>query len=146
VLPQFIDWLKPRGLAAQDSEIEVDHIVPHAAGGGNQENLALACGWCNRSKGAFAGIYDQPLTPILVRHPHLGIRTAPRPLWVVRLLATRGRCEALEGCSETTHICELTVMLKHINGAANPANLRVVCKKHDDMRETRFISRDAYSD
>jgi hypothetical protein len=145
-LPQFIDWLKPRGLSAQDSEIEVDHIVPHAAGGGNEENLALACGWCNRSKGAFTGIYDQPLTPLLIRHPRLGIRSAPRPLWVVRLLATRGRCEAPEGCTETTRICEMTVTLKHPNGAANPTNLRVVCKKHDDMQATRFISRDAYSE
>jgi len=32
---------------------EVDHVMPLARGGNNDdENLAACCGWCNRSKGA----------------------------------------------------------------------------------------------
>ena len=61
-LPEFVDLLRPRGLYTRDVGIEVEHIVPVAEGGGGKGNLALACGWCNKNKGA--------------RHVHLRCRRA----------------------------------------------------------------------
>jgi hypothetical protein len=52
-LPLLIDVFKPKGLNHRDLSIEIDHVVPHALGGGDDDNLKLSCGWCNRYKSSF---------------------------------------------------------------------------------------------
>jgi hypothetical protein len=141
-LPQFVDYLKPSGLVARDRHIEADHIVSVAAGGTSTHNLALACGWCNSHKSAFSSVYDQALSPLLVAHPKAGLVSVPRPFWVVRLLASRRRCEFVGGCNRSSSNAELTIMLRNPQGAANPTNLIVVCRnEHDRVGRLRFVHR-----
>lgn len=48
------------------SKLEVEHIIPRALGGGDEEfNLWLSCGLCNRYKGAQTRSID-PATNLLV--------------------------------------------------------------------------------
>jgi hypothetical protein len=140
-LPEFVDFYKPSGLGFRDHEIEVDHISPFSAGGPENDNLALACGWCNRHKAASVTMYDQVLNAGFFDHPTVGKVSIPRPYWVTRLLAIRRRCEYDNGCESTCNNCCLTVSTRNPYGAANPTNLIVVCDKHDPMKEWRFISR-----
>jgi hypothetical protein len=52
-------WQRDRGRCMQchsQRELQFDHIIPVAMGGGNTErNLQLLCGLCNRRKGASLG-------------------------------------------------------------------------------------------
>ena len=138
---EFVDFFKPSGLRKSDHAIEVDHISPHSAGGLEGDNLALSCGWCNRHKGAFSSLYDQALSPHTLSHPKIGRVSTPRPFWVVRLLATRRRCEFEGGCVSCSADSHLTVSLRNPYGAANPTNLIVVCDRHDQMKNSRYVSR-----
>lgn len=143
-LPQFVDILRPRGLFMRDVCIEVEHIVPVAAGGGGLDNLALACGWCNKSKGARTSIYDAD-----ARAPRaifrLGIHNwheLPHPFWTVRLLAIRRRCEHVDGCSATVDNTELFIAPTDHRGSPNPSNLHVYCSNHDPYAGSRFYGRE----
>ncbi|WP_082945107.1 HNH endonuclease signature motif containing protein [Mycobacterium sp. 852013-50091_SCH5140682] len=139
--PLFVDFYKPRGVHLSDLRIEVEHVVPHSAGGRSEiHNLRLACGWCNRAKSNHALLYDTEGTPRTRQHPILGIVSVPQPFWVVRFLAVRGRCEDLTGCTARTSSEELTVAPRRANGAPNPANLVVVCREHDPLREVRLVA------
>ena len=104
----------------------------------------MACGWCNRHKGAFSSVYDQALSPSNLKNPSRRQISVPRPFWVVRLLATRRRCEFQGGCDCTSDETELTVMLRNRSGAANPTNLIVICREHDEMKEARYVSRKVF--
>jgi len=140
-LPAFVDYWLPRGMRAQDLQIEVDHVVPIAAGGAEEENLRLACGWCNRHKSDRLALYDAPATAIEIRHPRLGIVSAPRPFWVVRLLALRGRCEWVGGCDRTAATSVLTVAPRFVGGSANPVNSWICCEEHDPIAGHRLVPR-----
>ena len=92
-LPLFVDYMRPQGLRARDFYVETDHVMPIAEGVDEVDNLRLACGWCNAHKGDRTSLYDVGAKPLIVPHMRRGKTSAPRPFWVVRLLATRRRCE-----------------------------------------------------
>ena len=141
-LPQFVDYLKPHGLFERDMTIEADHVLPVAEGGNEDDNLRLACGWCNAAKGARVLIYDVGAKPFTAFHPIVGALTLPRSFWVVRTLAIRQRCEH-SNCGKTPRDTQLTVMPIHSKGAMNPTNLFVTCTEHDSIPSFRLVSRDA---
>lgn len=142
-LPPYVDFFKPRGLNARDFRIEIEHVVPVAAGGGggggDLTNLRLACGWCNASKSDKMLVYDVSSTPLHFQHPRLGRITRPHPFWVIRLLATRRRCEYTGGCDRNVTNEELTVVPKNVHGALNPVNLRLTCQAHDPLSGDRLV-------
>ena len=140
-LPDLIDILTPRGLNQQDLQIEVDHVIPFSLGGLDEGNQRLACGWCNRHKGAYISIYDVSEEPLRAGKNVLGLRSLPRPFWIVRMLAFRRRCESLQGCEFTSDDGTLFVSPVSKSGAMNPSNLRLVCREHDPFRRRRWQSR-----
>ncbi len=140
-LPLFIDFLRPTGLKARDLRIEIDHVVPVSAGGLELDNLRLACGWCNRFKSDYTSLYDVSGECKILRHPKTGAFAAPRPLWIVRILAIRRRCEWEGGCKATVEDTELTVAPIHRAGALNPVNLQVTCLEHDPIGPDRLLNR-----
>jgi hypothetical protein len=142
-VPYFIDVLKPRGLEECDLRIEIDHVFPFSEGGAeSSDNLRLACGWCNRRKRELVSIYDVAGKPLKAKRNQIGLHTLPQPFWVVRLLGLVQKCEHSDGCDATAQDSELTVQLANSRGSANPANLRVVCYEHDQMREKRRQSKE----
>lgn len=136
--PLFVDVFCPRGLSAQDLSIQVDHIVPVARGGSDEDNLALACGWCNRYKSAFTSIYDVDGRPRLAGSNKLGFTSLPQPFWSVRHLGTIRKCEHPDGCERTAGNNLMTIAPNNLSGAMNPTNLRVTCSEHDQIRSTRL--------
>lgn len=140
--PEFLDILKPRGLRHQDHRVEIDHVLAHAEGGGKEEpNLELACGWCNRHKGALSSVYDVEGRALPMSLGKIGIESAPRPFWVIRFLALRQRCEHPAGCERATNDCPMTVAPINLSGSMNPANLMVCCYEHDPLSEVRLQPR-----
>ena len=135
----FIDIYKPLGLDPRDSQIEIDHVVPHSAGGGDGDNLRLSCGWCNRHKGVFSSLYDVGGSAVLLRTSLHGVRSLPRKFWTVRLLGLVQRCEHPSGCTANVLSSELTIEPIDELGVPNPANLRVVCGDHHRMGHTRLL-------
>lgn len=140
-LPILIDILKPRGLKQRDLSIEIDHVVPHAHGGTNEDNLRLACGWCNRHKGDCISIYDVDGRPFPTGSNKLGIKSLPQPFWIVRLLAVGQQCEHPDGCDVSAYNGAVTIAPIVNGGAINPSNLRVTCYTHDSLREIRLQSK-----
>ena len=140
-LPDFVDILKPRGLFQSDLSIEIDHVVPHARGGGDGDNLALACGWCNRSKSDSAAIYDTKGRPRLPRKGSGVISSLPQPFWTVRLLATVRTCQHSDGCTRSADNSPVTVAPIARTGAMNPVNLEVTCYRHDTYKSSRLWPR-----
>ena len=138
-LKTFVDFMKPR-LRQRDYGIEVDHMVPFSQGGGGDANLAIACGWCNKIKGARLSLYDVQARPLLFHHPRLGITSVPQPFWVVRMLALRGRCE-YASCGRSVSTSELTALPRNEHGAMNPMNLMVTCLEHDRLGADRLVHR-----
>jgi hypothetical protein len=139
---KFVDVFKPIGRVNNDTRIEIDHVLPFSAGGAEGDNLRLACGWCNRNKAAAFSIYEQAITPSAVNLSSKRRINIPRPIWVLRLLATRRRCEAQGGCECRTSTHELTVALHNPAGDPNPMNLMVICRDHDPMSADRFVPSD----
>jgi 5-methylcytosine-specific restriction endonuclease McrA len=139
--PDFLDVYKPLGLTSRDTQVEIDHVLPFSLGGGEANNLALSCGWCNRHKGAMTSIYESEggARPVLV--PHETFSTLPQPFWTIRTLAIQRTCEHPEGCSRNTDNAEMTVAPVCIGGSPTPANLRVTCYEHDPIRDTRLQTR-----
>lgn len=140
-LPNFIDYIKPIGLIARDISIELDHVIPFSRGGQEDNNLKLACGWCNARKSSRISVYDVDSKPQRFQHPRLGYTTIPSGFWVVRLLAIRNKCEHHSGCDKTTGTAELTVAPRNLSGSLNPTNLRVTCLDHDPLGSSRLVSR-----
>jgi len=138
---QFIDYITLHGLFQRDISVEVDHAVPFSKGGEEEDNLRLACGWCNSHKSDRISLYDVAIKPRTVKHPKLGKRSLPHPFWIVRLLSVRRRCEYEGGCDKTVDTAQLTVVHKHPEGAMNPTNLRVICSEHDPIGSIRLVSR-----
>jgi 5-methylcytosine-specific restriction endonuclease McrA len=142
-LPRFVDYLKPQGLSQRDLSIEIDHVVPIVEGGTDDENLRLACGWCNAAKGGAVFVYDVPASPLKATHPEIGKVTLPRAFWVVRTLAIARRCESERGCTKTVEDGQLTISPMHSKGAMNPTSLRITCPEHDPVRSSRLVPRRA---
>jgi len=140
--PPLVDILAPRGLVARDLSIDIDHIVAHAKGGDNDDNLALACGWCNRHKRDRGSIYEVASEPLLAAPNDLGLGSLPRAFWTVRHLALTQRCEHHSGCKATTRDTRLTVAPINSAGSMNPGNLRVTCYEHDPLADIRLQSPD----
>lgn len=140
-LPVLVDCLRPRGRVARDLDAEVDHVRPVASGGDTESsNLRLACGWCNRVKSRYAELYDAPAwSPAVFAHPRLGLVSLPQPLWIVRIVGVRGRCEAAEGCSARLSDAELFVAPRRAGGALNPANAAAYCAEHDPWGQVRYV-------
>lgn len=143
-MPLLVDCLRPRGRVARDLDAEIDHVRPVAGGGDTESaNLRLACGWCNRAKSRYAELYDAPAwSPAVFIHPRLGPLSLPQPLWVVRVVGVRGRCETSEGCQATLASAELFLAPRRPAGAVNPANAAAFCREHDPWGELRFVGPD----
>ncbi len=135
VLPLLVDVFRPR-LKLRDISIEVEHVVPVAASGHGQDNLRLACGWCNKHKSSRVSLYEAPfMAPRVVRYavgPH-ELHELPNPFWSIRILALRGRCQHQEGCARTAKDAELFLTLADWAGSPNPTNLLVHCEEHDPL-------------
>jgi len=139
----FVDVLRPRGLQGVDLSIQIEHVKPVSSGGAGGDNLALACGWCNRHKSAKTSLYDANM-----RSPRAGYRLGgetwyelPHPFWSVRIAAVRRQCEHIQGCSRTLDTDELFVSPVSKSGAPNPSNLKVYCREHDPYSAFRFQAR-----
>ncbi len=135
VLPLLVDVFRPR-LKPRDISIEVEHLVPVAASGHGQDNLRLACGWCNKHKSSRVSLYEAPfMAPRVMRHsigPH-ELHELPHPFWSIRILALRGRCQHQGECHRDAKIAELFVTLADWSGSPNPTNLLVHCEEHDPL-------------
>ncbi|MHC0065267.1 HNH endonuclease [Nostoc sp. UIC 10890] len=140
-LPQFVDYMTLHGLTERDISVEVDHAVPFSKGGNEEDNLRIACGWCNSHKSDRTSLYDVALKPRILNHTKLGKQSIPHPFWIVRLLSVRRCCEYEGGCEQTVDNSQLTVFPRHPEGAMNPTNLRVICSEHDPLGSNRFMSR-----
>ncbi|MFF9429399.1 HNH endonuclease [Streptomyces sp. NPDC014746] len=137
----LVDFTRPRGERSAQLCIEVDHVIPVAEGGQTVvENLRLACGWCNSTKNRYTNIYDAtPWSGGIFQHPALGAVTRPQPLWVLRTIATRRRCEFPDGCPAKVENSELFAGPRNANGALTPVNLAVYCEQHDPWRLDRWV-------
>jgi 5-methylcytosine-specific restriction endonuclease McrA len=140
-LPQFVDYTTLHGLTQRDISVEIDHAVPLSKGGNDEDNLRLACGWCNSHKSDRVSLYSVSTKPRILLHPKLGKQSIPHPFWVVRLLSVRRRCEYEGGCDKSVDCEPLTVLPRHPEGAMNPTNIRATCLEHDSLGSNRFVSR-----
>jgi 5-methylcytosine-specific restriction endonuclease McrA len=140
-LRNLVDFTRPRGRKLRHLTAEVDHVIPVAEGGATKvDNLRLACGWCNIAKSRYCSIYDtNSWSKGIYNHSVLGVVSLPQPLWLVRLIATRGCCEEPSGCRATLRDHELFIALSHPRGALNPTNAIVVCQEHDHWRRDRLV-------
>ncbi|MFJ1713718.1 HNH endonuclease signature motif containing protein [Streptomyces sp. NPDC088260] len=138
---KLVDFTRPRGQLPAQLCIEVDHVIPVAEGGQTIiDNLRLACGWCNSTKNRYTNIYDAtPWSGGIFQHPALGPVTRPQPLWVLRTVATRRRCEHPDGCSSRIEDSELFAGPRNPKGALTPVNLAVYCETHDPWHLDRWI-------
>jgi hypothetical protein len=119
--------------------IEIDHVVPHTHGGGNgNNNLALACGWCNQYKSSLSSVYDVQGRSRISGRNELGLKTLAQPFWTVRLLGVARSCEHHSGCTTSSDNANMTIEPVNHAGALDPSNLKVICFEHDDMRDVRL--------
>lgn len=141
--PLFIDILKPLGLSDRDLQIEVDHVKPFSHGWGDDDNLRISCGWCNKYKSNCESIYDTyGLAKSISICNNLPFCTLPNPFWTIRLLGVNKKCSFKLGCNATNLSSELTVAPIIEYGSLNPANLRAVCYEHDPLMECRLLKKD----
>lgn len=142
-LPRLVDFTRPRGLIRRDLHVEVDHVNPVASGGGTVlDNLRLSCGWCNMVKSNRRSLLDTTTASRSnLNVAGLGSVAVPQPLWVLRIVATRGRCEAPDGCEARLSTHELFLAPINAGGALNPVNATVSCSEHDPWRELRYVGR-----
>lgn len=139
--PVLLDVFRPRGIVDRDVEIEVEHIVPVALGGGGNGNLRLACGWCNKYKSARVSIYEATFMAPRTKGFSIGKNTLhelPNPFWTIRILALRGKCQHVGGCPRTAADDELFISLADWSGSPNPTNLMVYCSAHDPIAAERM--------
>jgi|GEM_PF-879299 len=145
VLPKLVDIFRPRGIHKNDLRIDIEHIIPVSQGGQGDENLALACGWCNRYKSSRTSIYDVTSKPYRVKYK-LGENTRyelPNPFWIVRMSATHQKCQYNDGCDKTVKNSELFISPANEIGSPNPTNLKVFCNDHDPLTFERAVSRES---
>ena len=129
----YVDILRPRGVRGADLAIQVDHVLAFAQGGGERDNLALACAWCNSAKSWYRWLYDADSRGF---RGHAGVFEGvdlPKPFWTVRLMGAVRQCEH-PGCTNSADNGEVTVSPIGNNGVFNPLNLRVTCLEHVTYR------------
>ncbi|MFF4926856.1 HNH endonuclease [Kitasatospora sp. NPDC001261] len=138
----MVDFTRPRGANWRHLRIELDHEIPVAEGGVTDEsNLRLTCGWCNVTKSSLWSFYDaKAWIAGEMNHPTLGFVSIPQPLWMLRIVAARGRCEAAAGCTARLENSELFVAPHNPTGSMTPTNLLVVCASHDPWAAHRLVS------
>ena len=142
----YVDILRPRGIRGADLAIQVDHVQAFAQGGGEDDNLALACAWCNGAKSWFRWLYDPDSRAF---RGHAGVFKGvdlPKPFWTVRLMGAVRQCEH-PGCAKSADNSEVTVVPVGDNGVFNPLNLRVTCLEHDrypHRHQTREVAAQAW--
>lgn len=132
------------GIVERDEGIEIEHVVPVASGGSGQANLRLACGWCNKYKSNRISIYESSFLAPRTTKFRIGsylLNELPVPFWTIRILALRGNCQHLAGCSNTAKTSQLFIALRDWTGSPNPTNLMVFCENHDPIRVDRMQSR-----
>jgi len=147
-LPELIDYMMPRGLIERDLKIEVEHKLPFSKGGGDIDdlkNIALSCGWCNRYKSNLISIYDVGRNLKNYRNKKFMGFSIPEPYWIIRKLALSERCSH-EGCIITRKKNNLYIDLINPHGAANPINLKVVCRNHINGYHNRFVPASNYDE
>lgn len=139
--PLLVDFTRPR-IKDRHVKIEIDHVQPIAGGGSNElDNLRLACGLCNSIKNRYTSLYDTFSWPTgALRHPTLGWVTIPQPLWLLRIISMRGRCEDPSGCPATARSHELFTAPWVEAGTLNPVNIKICCRDHDPWSTTRIVS------
>lgn len=141
----LVDFVKPVGGTGKSMEIQVEHVLPLAAGGNNDtDNLRLACGWCNLAKGKATSLYDFALTRSRgrINHPKFGSMSLPPPSLVVRIMALEQRCHS---CARGATQTELTVDWSSSSAAPNPLNCRPTCYEHDRFQGNRLVARPVIS-
>jgi hypothetical protein len=144
-LPSLVDYMMPRGLVDRDYAIEIEHKIPFSKGGGDLDdpkNIALSCGWCNRHKWNYMSIYDVGSNGGLYKHNIHGLLSVPEPYWVIRKIGLAQKCSET-GCREDRK-SDLFIDLINPHGAANPINLRVVCKNHLQDSAKRLVDAGSY--
>ena len=103
-------------------------------------NLRLACGWCNRVKSDRSSLYDAPArSQTVVTTRDLGDVAVPQPLWVLRIVATRGRCEDPTGCPARLDTHELFIAARSPSVTITPVNALVFCSNHDPWASARYV-------
>lgn len=140
IVPRLVDVFRPR-LIERDVLIEIEHVVPVAVGGNGQDNLRLACGWCNKYKSSKVSLYEASHVPARIQGFQVGrheIHELPHPFWTIRILALRSECRHPDGCDRTAQTAELFVSLVDWGGSPNPLNLTVFCQEHDPIAADRF--------
>ena len=140
-LPDFVDIFLPRGLSSRGLSIEIDHLVPFSHGGGDVNNLVLACGWCNKYKSAYTSLYEVDPRPRRINKNQFGIISLPNPFWVVRLLGVTKKCGYRGGCTKSTANSAMTVAAVCEGGSMTPANIQVTCVDHHPTKEKRLLPR-----
>ncbi|WP_295856881.1 HNH endonuclease [uncultured Xylophilus sp.] len=146
-VPALLDVFRPRGLVMRDLGIEIDHIVPVASGGSGQNNLRIACGWCNKYKSDKVSLYEAPFLAARTENafligPHK-LFELPNPFWTIRILALRGFCQHFDGCAHSAKDAEMFVTPVDWKGSPNPTNLTVRCEHHLPFKnERRQASKD----
>ncbi|MFM5182158.1 HNH endonuclease [Aeromonas veronii] len=147
-LPEYIDFIFPRGLCERDLKIEIEHKHPFSKGGqdlyDDLSNVALSCGWCNRHKWNFLSLYEPGVASCsFYNHDKLGPMSIPEPFWIIRKMALSNGCEA-PGCT-VKRKNNLFIKLINPHGMANPLNLMVVCKSHlDNNYQNRLVPSSEY--
>lgn len=141
-LPLLVDFVRPRGMSARDLRVEVDHVAAVASGGATTtKNLRLACGWCNRVKSDKRSLFDAPAGFYATcATQELGLVTVPQPMWILRIVAARGRCEHHAGCAARLETHELFVAARQTGGSITPTNAIVVCVEHDPWATARWVA------
>lgn len=143
-LPALVDVFRPR-LGLRDISIEIEHVVPVVQGGRGQDNLRLACGWCNKHKSARVSLYEASFTAPRVEGITIGgreLHELPNPFWVIRMLALRGFCQFQGDCGRTADDAELFVAPIDWSGSPNPTNLAIYCETHDPLAVDRMQKRE----
>ncbi|TIH12494.1 hypothetical protein D0S45_17635 [Marinifilum sp. JC120] len=140
----FVDYLKPHGLSSRDFRLELDHVFPFSLGGGNDDNLKIACGWCNKHKSNKIVLYEANCSPKVFNHPQRGRTSCPQPLWVIRAISAKQKCEHIDGCKNRIENSQLTVTPLNPEGGMLPSNLKVICYEHDPIKDYRMVPATAF--
>ncbi|HIA54453.1 MAG TPA: hypothetical protein EYN91_20595, partial [Candidatus Melainabacteria bacterium] len=142
-LPHQVDIMTPKGLYQDDLKIQIDHAIPFSRGGTEEnDNLRLACGWCNRYKSSHTNLYDVGGITIAGNQEIPEVSSLPKPFWSVRFMVVYGKCQfqGAEGCDKSVKSEEIRIAPINTNGAMNPRNLQLTCPEHDPIRSSRLQS------
>ena len=112
---RITDVLKPvtsrggKGLTQRWTELEIEHVVPRAAlGSGSQDNLVVACRWCNSGKNVFRSFAEEH--PVLLAHAFASLReTASTQSLARAFFCVLNRSRQCDKCDRGPDDVELTI-------------------------------------